>query len=370
MTDYTRLSRSLMDAHAPPTVAVVDLQRFDNNLAQARKLVAPGMAIRLVAKSLPCLVLLRRAAEALGTDRLMTFSDQMLTALLKEAPEFGHLIGKPFPVDIAAQVIAGQPEAVDKVHWLLDTRERIAEYAKLSRRIGRPLNVALEVNIGLNRGGIAPDDLASLVLPMELRVTALMAYEVHIASLPALLRRRERRRITAGLASVAAYASRVGPEVIVNIAGSQTFDRYGTADATEVSFGSILVKPGDFEIPGREGFHRAAFLATRILKYLPGNPIPGIGHLRRLLPSNARSQIGIWGGYWKADPLHPAGYRYSRVFGRSTNQEIWTGPLLSHNPVGTYAVLHPRQSEAVLDQFGDLAILGPDGSVHYVPTLP
>lgn len=357
---FDRLSRRLVAEGIDRPAMIVDLARFDANVARVRALVPEGMALRLVAKSLPSVALLSRAAAALATDRLMTFSDDMLSILLEKAPAFQHLLGKPFPVTMARRLIGKHPEACEKVIWLIDTPGRAAAYDALATELGRPLSVAIELDVGLHRGGFRPADMEGVPALLDthprLRLRGFMGYEAHLAKLPAPLRAGAARRVDHALAGAARIAARHGVEPIVNTGGSLTFARYGAGSpATEVALGSLLVKPTDFAVPETAGFAPAAFIATPVLKYLPRNPLPGIGALR-----GAPAQIAVWGGYWKATPVHPQGYRYSRMFGRSSNQEVWSGPELSCDPVGGFAFLQPSQSEAVLSDFGPILGYGPD----------
>lgn len=370
--DFAGYTAALEAAGQTGPAVLVDLDAFERNLASARAQLQPGMAVRLVAKSLPCLELLRRAAGALGTDRMMTFSDTMLTRLLGEAPAFTHLLGKPFPVAMAAQILAAHPEAASSVTWLIDSPERLAAYDALARGRGLRLKVALEINIGLNRGGFDADALEGVAERVRgaagLEPVGVMAYEAHLAKLPGLLAGRESRRIARRLASAAALARALTAEPLVNVGGSLTFARYGAASgANEVAFGSVLVKPGDFETAPTAAFEPAAFIATPVLKYLPHNPVPGFGRLRGRLPGLAPAQIAVWGGYWPARPVFPAGYRGSRAFGHSSNQEVWSGPSL--DPVPPFAFLRPDQSEAVLNLFGRLALYRAGEPLRFVAGL-
>lgn len=371
---FERLGTALTRAGIDRPIAVVDLDRYRANLMAARAAIPPGMAVRIVAKSLPALPLLRIAAEALGTDRLMTFSDDMLEALLTEAPDFSHLLGKPFPTGVAARILAIRPEAAEKVIWLVDTPARIEEYAALATRLGVTLDIAVELDVGLHRGGFPPARLAELpelLAPVPgLRFRGLMGYEAHMAKLPKPLAVREARRVEQALVSGARIARNLCANPILNTGGSLTFGRYGSeGPANEVALGSVLVKPLDFEAGSTAPFAPAAWIATPILKYMPDNPIPALGRLRRFLPAAHRAQLAIWGGYWKAEPVFPDGYRYSNAFGRSSNQEVWTGPRLNPEPVGNWAFLRPTQSEAVLADFGRIAAIGSDGAVEIWPAL-
>jgi len=352
-------------------VVVVDLARFGANLAEARRLIPAGLAARIVAKSLPAPELIRRACSALGTRALMTFSDDMLVRLLDEMPGMTHLMGKPLPVTAARRVLAERPEAAEAVDWLIDTEQRMDQYGALARDMGLELRVSLEIDVGLHRGGFAPDRLGALPDGLPLRITGVMGYEPHLAKLPGWLAGRERARVDAALEAGAGFARTQCAVPVINSGGSLTFSRYaGHPAVSEVSLGSVLVKPSDFDIEATESFQPAAFVATPVLKYMPGNPLPALGNFRSWLGRGHQAQIAVWGGYWKGAPVHPEGYKVSRAFGHSSNQEVWSGPVLDSNPVDGFAFLRPSQSEAVLAELGPIAGIGADGSLVWLDTIP
>ena len=195
--------------------------------------------------------------------------------------------------------------------------------------------------------------LDGLVAHLGLTFEGVMGYEPHLAKLPGLLRGAATRRVQSALAQ-GADLTRAHGGTLVNTGGSMTFASY-TPDhgATEVALGSVLAKPTDFDLPATEAFQPALFIATPILKYLPGNPLPGLDWLPA---GKRRAHIAVYGGYWKAKPVWPAGYTCSGVFGHSSNQEMWAGPVMERSPVDDFALLRPTQSEAILPEFGEVLV--------------
>jgi len=335
-------------------VAVVDLDRLDANCAQALSGSDPKLDRRLVAKSLPCLPLLDHIRERVPTSGLMTFSEPMLTALLKAEPKTDHLIGKPLPVSSAARVLMACPDAAARVQWLVDSPRRLREYLALAADRQVALRASLEVDVGLHRGGFRPGDLAAVVKEIatnpNARLAGLMGYEAHLAKLPGFLKNRAARSTADAFRLAVAGLPKGGAGLCLNTGGSLTFQSYQAGGAaTEVAFGSVLVKPTDFDHATTEGFQPAAFIATPILKTMPGNLLPGLEFLPR-----RKTDLAVFGGYFRARPVFPAGFGYSSIFGRSTNQEVWTGPRSAHVAPGDVALLRPSQSETVLNQFGAL----------------
>ncbi len=370
---YDRLDHLLRDTGQATPCLVLDLDRFQRNIALVRDRTQPGVGIRVVAKSLACQPLLDQAYEGLNATGLMTFSVRMLERLLGARPQAEQLMGKPLPVQGAAQVLSAHAHAAARVIWLIDTEARAAQYAALAETRGQTLRVALELDVGLHRGGVPPERLADGITALtrhgNLRFEGVMGYEPHLAKLPGPLRRPATRRVVRALQDAAAQVKEAGG-TLINTAGSMTFAGYGPQHGvSEVSLGSVLVKPTDFDMPSTEGFEPALFIATPILKYMPGNPLPGLDWLPRIA-TRRRAHLAVYGGYWKAQPVHPAGYGYSGVFGHSSNQEVWTGPVLDHAPVDHFAILRPTQSEAVLPEFGEVVVVSQGRITDRWPTMP
>ncbi|EBA17155.1 hypothetical protein RSK20926_09297 [Roseobacter sp. SK209-2-6] len=351
---------------------ILDKGRLMHNLALARERLHPGVEVRVVAKSLAAPPLLDLAMEQLDARGVMSFSAPMLEELLHLRPNAEHLLGKPLPAPAAARILDRNVRARDQVIWLIDTLERAQQYDALARERGLVLPIAVELDVGLHRGGFTtktlPPAIEAISTLKGLRLQGAMGYEPHLAKLPALLRAAARRRVESGLKLAREMLQVHCNTPIINTGGSLTFDRYGPQHGvSEVALGSLLVKPKDFGLPATEGFAPALFIATPVLKYMPRNPIPGLEALSPLTGLRNRADLAIYGGYWKASPVYPKDYGYSGIFGRSSNQEVWSGPRLKQSPVGGYAFLRPDQSEAILPEFGELLVVSEQQELEHWP---
>ncbi len=353
------LSETLQAYGVDKPVVVVDLDRLDANCALATRGTDAGLNRRLVAKSLPCLPLLDHIRGLIPASGLMTFSEPMLLALLLAEPDTDYLIGKPLPVSSAARVLIERPVAAERVQWLIDTPERLQAYLALAADTQLPLRLSLELDIGLHRGGLQPDQVHDVARQIaahpHARLAGVMGYEAHLAKLPGFLRKRAVLRSAAAFGRAVAGLPNAGVGLCLNTGGSLTYQSYTAGGAAnEVAFGSVLVKPSDFDHTTTQEFLPAAFIATPILKTMPGNSLPGLD----FLPRN-KVDLAVFGGHFLAQPVFPDGFRYSNVFGRSSNQEVWTGPRSAAVRAADIALLRPTQSEAVLNQFGRiLAVRG------------
>jgi len=244
----------------------------------------------------------------------------------------------------------------------------------------------LELDVGLHRGGFVPgqnlaDALEFLSKNRAIEFVGVMGYETHTASVPTMLGWRDRERAKAehiyreAINQIgAAFGSEKAETILRNAGGSKTAALFqDTQIANEVCAGSVLVKPTDFDHPLLAGFEPALFIATPILKGPLPTRIPAMGFLngiRNTLRPGQSQSIYIHGGHWLAEPVHPAGLHYNRTVGRSSNQELLTcGSDVVAKP-GDFAFFRPHQSEAVMMQFGDLAVLSEGSIKEYWPVWP
>ncbi|MCU9838180.1 alanine racemase [Ruegeria sp. WL0004] len=367
---FQRLQAALIAAGRHLPTLVVDTERLTANMAAVRRMTAPGLALRVVEKSLPAPDLLRQVMAGLDTNRLMSFHLPFVRQTVAVFPEADILLGKPMPVG----AVAGVSPALDaQVNWLIDSPERLAEYGALAAQSGRSLRICLEVDIGLHRGGFtlerAGDFTAALTRLRDdpnLHLTGLMGYEPHIARLPRAITSPARALDAARAAyarfhalAVQTLGAQAAATLIYNTGGSSTFMLYdGSGPGTEVALASALVKPTDFDLPALEALQAAAFIAAPVLKTVERPEIPMARELSRVLRLLGRSPqraCFIYGGNWLADPCHPAGARRSALFGHSSNQEMYDLPTDSGLKPGDFLFFRPRQSEALFLQFGDIA---------------
>ena len=379
---FLDVQKALIAAGIAMPTMVVDRARLNANIDTLKGFLPPGMGYRIVAKSLPSLGLIDHIRKRTGTDRLMTFNLPMLLEISQTMPEASQLLGKPLPVQAARQYFEQLPlevsGAADNVQWLVDTPERVMQYAALADEFGRELALNVELDVGLHRGGVVPGEvlgamLAAIKAHPRLSFAGFMGYDPHIPSLPTAMGWRERAmkgvRKTYADALVQAggvFGADAMAGITRNAAGSPTYRTYqDTEIASEVSAGSCLVKPTHFDTELLEPHVPASFIATPVIKSLPVTHMPGLefadGATRAWNP-NASKTVFIYGGNWLADPVDPPGLEYNKTFGRSSNQEMLNGgPDLEISP-DEFVFLRPHQSEAVFLQFGDIAVYE-DGAI-------
>lgn len=384
---FATLSQALKAAGIAQASMVIDLPRLRANLAAIGAHAKTGMGLRAVLKSLPCLELMDEMAKAWASPRVMAFNAAQTGQLLSARPDRQVLLGKPFPVTAAAALLqALPPEVGSGIEWLIDTPERLAQYRQLAEQRSQALRVNLEIDVGLHRGGFEdPIELGAALQSLKtgpLKWQGFMGYDAHVAALPDALGMRtqawdeSQKRYQAAwhLANELLGAQR-REGLTLNTAGSPTFRLHdGKGVANEVSVGSAALLPLDFEKPLLADLQPAAFIATPVLKTWPQFRLPeGATWLSRLAQTWDRNQtrgLAIHGGHWLAEVASPEGVAASGLYGPSSNQQVMVASSRVDLKPDDHVFLRPRQSEAVLLQFGDLLVFDGQRISARWPVLP
>lgn len=375
---YFRALNATLKQNGPARPSLIlDLDRLDQNIAVLRESIREPKHFRVVDKSLPSIKLLRYIFERAGTNRVMSFHQPFLSQVAEQLKGSQILLGKPMPVRSAEQFYAQLRSSFDpdrQLQWLIDTPERLEEYRQLAERLNRRMRINVEIDVGLHRGGVQDTATLERILtaiaahPARLEFAGFMGYDPHVAKVPSWARSRasliqDVRTVYRGYVD---YVRSRHPElwsdrITLNGAGSPTYRLY--EDDTllnDLSVGSALVKPTDFDLDTLTPHVPALFIATPVLKAGASARLPGLDWLSALLdwwnPNLARTFF-LYGGYWMARPVSPAGLHNNDLFGRSSNQEMLNGSARVELGVDDYVFLRPTQSEAVMLQFGDLVIV-------------
>lgn len=364
-------SSALAEAGIYRPALLIDLDRLNANLTRVQDKMQGGPALRIVDKSLPSLPLLALAMERLRTDRIMTFHLPVTKAVLDAFPHAHALFGKPIPAAAAAHALsAASPDRaqvlIERVTWLIDTEERLAQYMLLARSLGKPLRIAFEVNVGMQRGGFAtPDGLTHALDAIAgeplLRCDGLMGYEAHVPAIPRLFGGPD-VALQSAQESLSAFVARLAPDqrAILNTGGSQTVLSHAKSlVANDVSVGSALLKPTDFDTTWLSALAPALYIATPVLKVVETR-LPGPAFMTGLMQALGLFPLRgcfLYGGKFMAEPVHPPGMKRNSLWGDSSNQQLMGLPKDLTVKPDDFAFFRPTQSEAVLQQFGPLQVL-------------
>lgn len=384
---FRNLSAALDGASQSKPMLVVDRARLHANVQTLLSHISDRFAYRIVVKSLPSVPLLETVMQMSGSNRLMLFHQPFINRVAVQFPQADILLGKPMPVAAAhnfyQQFPGGAFDPARQLHWLVDTPERVAQYAALAHDLGQDMRICIELDVGLHRGGVGSDEQLVAMLKQiqespRLQFRGFMGYEPHIVKVPVgdpLTYRDRAMALYRGYVDVArAVLGEEWPQdVLLNCGGSPTYQLYdeGEFPFNELSAGSCLVKPTDFDMPSLADHTPASYIATPVLKAMDSLHIPGIdlGGLQAAWNPNRARAIFTYGGYWMARPESPQGLIYNTLYGRSTNQE-----MLNHSRSVTlqpddWIFLRPTQSEFVFLQFGDIAVYDAGRIVEFWPVF-
>lgn len=363
---------------------LLDLDILDRNIERLLTLKNPAANYRVVEKSLPCPDLIAYVLSKTASNSLMSFHLPFLQQDTRRFATADILVGKPLPAHAALKfyqdgVSSGFSPAT-QLNWLIDTDARLAQYQAIARSHRIKMRVVLELDVGMHRGGLQqPAQLDALLKRIDADHTHLgfagfMGYDAHIGKIPPLVETRDEsfRRSTSAYQGFIDYAQQkfrhlFSEKMLFNGAGSPTFALHkSNSPCNDLSAGSCLVKPSDFDVTTLKEFEAAAFIATPVLKVINRTDIPGIENMTDLAARwnpNTRRAHFIYGGHWMATPQAPAGMSDNARYGLSSNQQLYNSSPSTDLAVDDHVFFRPSQSENVLLQFGDIwAVRG--GRLH------
>ncbi|MCL6235433.1 alanine racemase [Acinetobacter sp. ANC 5579] len=345
---------------------IVDIDALNHNFGVTQQQIPHSLHPRLVVKSLACMALLQHCATQLKTQRFMLFHFAHLKTLFESIPQADVLFGKPMPIQAlnhADKVFLQATQS--QVQWLIDSEQRLAQYLKFAEQHQLCLRINIEIDVGLHRGGLKTIDELKAILdvivrhPQHLKFSGLMGYDAHVAKIPRLIQSPEQtyQQSQQSYQQFKAYVQQHYPtlcdeHICWNGGGSPSFSFHCQQSVcNEVSFGSMLLKPADFELKNLHAFQSALWIATPVLKVLPRTELPQLEWLSRWAKYQA---VFIYGGYWRGDYVYPQGSQPHALYGRSSNQELVQIPQTSSINVDDYIFLRPTQSEMIIPQFAQL----------------
>ncbi|RLZ11054.1 alanine racemase [Acinetobacter sp. 2JN-4] len=368
---FKQLNFDLKKQRVATPQLIVDAAALKQNIqhVQVRLSHAQHLKARLVVKSLACLDLLKMLSEQINTQRFMVFHQPHIISILENFAEADILLGKPMPAQATGYFYEKYSEwSHAKIQWLIDTKQRLQQYLEIAQVYSICLNVNIEIDVGLHRGGVQSTQQLAEILkliqqyPQHLKLSGLMGYDAHVNKIPAIIKKPE----LAYIESQQIYANYQNliqkqfpmlwnDELCFNGGGSPTFSFHTTESVcNDLSFGSMLLKPSDFDSDFLKALQPALWIAAPVLKVLPFTQLPSMSLLDKL-PHKSKA-LFIYGGYWLANYVYPKQSHPHVLYGRSSNQELVNVPKDCDIQVDDFVFLRPTQSEAVIPQFSELQL--------------
>ena len=364
---FSQLNQQLKQSGPGHPVIIVDYNRLNHNIDQIVSSVGPEKSYRAVVKSLPSVQLLEHVITRAKSSRLMVFHQPFLNEIATHFPNSDALLGKPMPVTAARtfynKLKRGNFNPATQVQWLIDSQQRLLQYQALARELGVHMTLNFEINVGLFRGGFESPQALSQALQVvkvdeRLSLGGMMGYEPHLTGLKADLKHPAVQKVLSvyhGHIDAVKAAGFDPHNLTLNGAGSHTLPIYkNDKTMNDLSAGSGVVMPTDFDTHHLQQNQPALFIATPILKRYRQNPVMPNP------PASMQQVYYIYGGYWKANMVSPP--NISEPIYESTNQSPIGTSTDVDLEVDDYMFLRPTQSEFVMLQFGDLLVFK-DGEI-------
>lgn len=370
---FQQLTQDLKQQGTGTPQLILDLAQYRHNLEVMQSKLPEQLQPRLVVKSLASIPLLKLASEKLNTQRFMVFHLPHLAEIMEAFSQADILLGKPMPIQALKsfyQTLSDQNKINDQgsIQWLIDDVEHLQQYLQLAQRLNIRLHVNIEIDVGLHRGGVQTQQQFIALMKLiqhnaaYLKLSGLMGYDAHVAKLPKILKSPDKsyQRSQQMYQQYKTILQQQFPDLwhaglCFNGGGSPTFMQHCQQSVcNDLAFGSMLLKPSDFDLENLSALSCALWIAAPILKVLPCSQIPGL-ELLNYLPHQYKA-VFIYGGYWRADYIYPEKSRPHVLYGRSSNQEMLQVPMQCDIHVDDYVFLRPTQSEALIPQFDQLYV--------------
>ncbi|RZJ21928.1 MAG: alanine racemase [Acinetobacter sp.] len=365
---FQQLTQHLQQQGTGTPQLILDLKTYQHNLEVVQSRIPAQLKPRLVVKSLANMQLLKLASEKLNSQRFMVFHLPHISEIIQTFQQADILLGKPMPIHAVERFyqVTSERDQQPYIQWLIDEVGRLQQYLQLAQWFNICLNVNIEIDVGLHRGGVQTQQqfLALLKLIQQhathLKLTGLMGYDAHVAKLPKILKSAE-KSYQQSQQWYQHYIDIIRQQfpnlwhenLCFNGGGSPTFMQHCQHSVcNDLAFGSLLLKPGDFDLANLAELQCALWIATPVLKVLCYSQLPGLELLNHL-PHKYKA-VFIYGGYWQANYIYPEKSKLHSLYGRSSNQEMLLLPKSCQIERDEYVFLRPTQSEAVIPQFAQL----------------
>ncbi len=357
--------------HGTPQI-LIDLDRLDANADAIVKAIGSDR-YRIVEKSLPSLELLEYVSGRTGSSRFLVLHLPFVPMLLQRFPLAHVLVGKPQPLAAVKRLVAsGAPHG--QVTFLADTRERLGELSGL----GLPLKVAVEIDVGLHRGGVRrPSELGEVLKGFDgsgLTFAGLLGYDGHVAAAPggpgveaAAARKtfstvqqtyREFIDVLRG-----DFPALVRDDLVFHSGGTSTFSIYEREGVVvnDIATGGGMLRPAGYHGPFVGALSPAIFLAAPVLSKSGKLEIPFVTNLAEGL-ADAKHGFTLYGGGWAAEVVWPEGVGFAPFTADGENinlipNESWmTAPEGLELGPGDWVFHYPRQGDALF-QFEEILLV-------------
>lgn len=344
-------------------VLILDLAALDQNTKTVTDFArANGWGVRPALKTFRSPALISYLLNRLPEPRGLVFNLREVDPIVAQAPRNTDLMtGYPPTFGELADFLATRPPKGQRKHRLrilVDSVELARHLATLARTSRRrlPLEVAIELDVGMGRGGINDrDELRALLEVLRaardrLRLTAVLGYDGHAtlrgdASYRRLVAAQAQGAYRDHLAALKELGSDLYDEaaLIRNGPGSSNYRNWTGGPANEVGCGSAFLFAGylngGYDVEGLAPALTLGGAVRRITSDHPSAPALGVAP-----PGASEMEIVVQAVAAPGELVHPPGGREDQASGGGDALVVPKGSVA----LGDYVLYRPTQTEGAI----------------------
>ena len=362
---------------------VIDLDRLEANADSIVGNIGKDR-YRIVEKSLPSLDVLGHVMNRTGTSKFLLLHLPFLPALLVAFPSAQVLVGKNQPINAVTAFFDSLPDAptradaASRVTFLVDGPTRLSELVALAKSLALTLQVGVEIDAGLHRGGVRrPSDLPPVLAGFvqntdTLRFMGLLGYDGHIIGSPAGPGLEENGVRAAYKAvesvfqqSVDVIQSQFGSlwrsDLIFDSGGSNTYPLHHGAIVNDVAAGGGVLRPNNYSNMFIGALQPALFIAAPVIQQFAAVELPFVNDVGQSLEDGNQS-VSLYGGGWAAVFVYPRNLSLAPLVNDPENMNLVPNQTLIVAPgditisPGDWVFQQPRVADAMF-QFQDILLV-------------
>jgi D-serine deaminase-like pyridoxal phosphate-dependent protein len=380
---FKQLGADLAAAGFGTPQIIIDLDRLDANADSIVGTIG-GDRYRIVEKSLPSLDVLGYIQARTGTNKFLLLHLPFLPALLAKFPAAQVLVGKNQPIAAVTTFFdslatsADRADAASRVTFLVDSPTRVAELVALASSLGLALQVGVEIDAGLHRGGVrTPAELPPVLdgfvaNPNAISFAGLLGYDGHIIGSPAAPGIEE-NAVRAAYSAVEAvfrasvsviqsqFASLWKSNLIFNSGGSNTYPLHHGGVVNDVATGGGMLRPNSYSNMFIGALQPALFIAAPVIAQFDAAEIPFVDDVGQSLEDGNQS-FSMYGGGWAAVFVYPRNLSLAPLVNDPENMNLVPNQTLIVAPgditisPGDWIFHQPRVADAMF-QFQDILLV-------------
>jgi D-serine deaminase-like pyridoxal phosphate-dependent protein len=265
-----------------------------------------------------------------------------------------------------------------RVSFVVDGRARLDELVALATSLSITLQVGVEIDVGLHRGGVRrTSDLPAVLAgftanPSTLRFAGILGYDGHIIGSP-VAPGLEKHGVIAAYDSVekifrdavsviqSGFGSLWRNDLIFNSGGSQTYPLHHGGVVNDVSAGGGMLRPNSYSDMFISALQPALFIAAPVIAQFDKVELPFVNNVGQTATDGMQS-FSMYGGGWAAVFVYPHDVALAPLVNDPENMNLVPNQTLTMLPnttkiaPGDWVFMQPRVADALF-QFQDILLV-------------